>query len=85
MESIVEKIFKSWKTNNVVTFKVDEKQAFLRALKAIQDEFQKEVDLEREVNKMLDDLERQHPGEFQRYKMYPILKQKLAKEKKVIL
>ena len=41
--------------------------------------------IEKEVNKMLDQLERSHSGEFQRYKMYPILKQKLAKERKIIL
>ena len=48
-------------------------------------EIQKESDLDREVNQMLDQLERTNAGEFQRFKMYPILKQKLAKEKKVIL
>ena len=48
-------------------------------------EIQIEMNLDREVNQMLDQLERTNGGEFQRFKMYPILKQKLAKEKKVIL
>ncbi len=82
---IVEQIIASWKKNQIVTFKVDESQVFQRALKSIQDDLQKEADLDREVNQMLDDLERKHSGEFQRFKMYPILKKKLAQEKKVIL
>lgn len=85
MQKLVEKIFEQWKKNNVITFKEDEKKVFARALEAIKAEYDKESALDLEVNKMLDQLERSNPGEFQRYKMYPILKQKLAKEKKVVL
>jgi hypothetical protein len=45
----------------------------------------KESDLDHEVNRMMDELERQNPGEFQRYKMFPMLKKRLAKEKGIIL
>jgi hypothetical protein len=34
---------------------------------------------------MMDDLERQNPGGFQRFKMFPMLKRRLAKEKGIIL
>jgi hypothetical protein len=82
---IAELVFEKWKQNDVVTFKEDEKKALARAHKALMDDYQKELDLERDVNKMLDDLERSNSGQFQRFKMYPLLKQKMAKEKKVIL
>lgn len=85
MQKIVEKIFESWKSQNVIVFKDDEKKVFARALQALKAEYEKEDDLDREVNRMLDQLEKSNPGEFQRYKMYPILKQKLAKERKVVL
>lgn len=85
MNRIIHMVFEKWKKNNIVTFKEDEPKVFARALKAITDDLQKELDLEKEVNQMMQDLERSNPGQFQRYKMYPILKQKLAKEKKVIL
>ena len=42
-------------------------------------------ELDAEVNRMMDDLEKQSSGEFQRYKMFPMLKKRLAKEKKIIL
>lgn len=85
MQALAEKVLGHWKKQNLVTFKVDEKVVLDRVLQEIRSEIQKEIDLEKEVNKMLDQLERSHSGEFQRYKMYPILKQKLAKEKKVVL
>ena len=85
MQALAHKILDLWKKQNVVTFKVDEKLVLNRVIETMKAEIQKESDLDREVNQMLDQLERTNAGEFQRFKMYPILKQKLAKEKKVIL
>jgi hypothetical protein len=85
MQKLVEKVFEHWKKNNVVVFKEDEKKVFARALEAVKEDYQKEAQLDSDVNKMLDQLERTNQGEFQRYKMYPILKQKLAKERKMVL
>ncbi|NUM57100.1 MAG: DUF507 family protein [Bdellovibrionaceae bacterium] len=85
LEVIVNKVLKSWKDQNIIQFKTDEKKVQSRMLEALKVDLQKEIDLEKEVNKMLDDLERSNSGQFQRFKMYPMLKQKLAKEKKVIL
>ena len=85
MQKIVEKVFEAWKKNNVIIFKEDEKKVFARALEVIKADYQRETDLDRDVNQMLDQLERTNSGEFQRYKMYPILKQKLAKERKIVL
>lgn len=85
IQALAQKVLSHWKNNNIVTFKSDESVVFNRIVEIIKLELQKEIDLDREVNKMLDSLERTNPGEFQRYKMYPLLKQKLAKEKKVIL
>jgi hypothetical protein len=84
-EAIAIKVLENWKKANLIHFKVDEKVVLNRMIEALRADYQKELDLEKEVNKMLDQLERTNPGDFQRYKMYPMLKQKLAKEKKVIL
>jgi hypothetical protein len=82
---LVELIFKSWHKANIPTFKVDEKKAFDRAVSLIKEEFNKEAELDREVNRKLDELERTNAGEFQRHKMFPMLKAKLAKERKIVL
>ena len=85
LESIAQKVLDHWKQNNLIQFKTEEKKVFARMVESIRADYQKELDLEKLVNKMLDDLEQSNAGEFQRYKMYPMLKQKLAKERKVIL
>lgn len=85
LENLVARTFAAWKQAQVITFKVDEKAAFAGAIAALKAELQKETALEMEVNRMLDDLERKQPGSFQRGKMYHLLKNKLAKDKKVIL
>jgi hypothetical protein len=85
IQKIVEKVIFNWKQQAVITFKEDEKKVIESAIQAVLDDYQKELDLDKEVHAMLDKLERSNSGEFQRFKMYPLLKQKLAKEKKVVL
>lgn len=85
IQVLAEKILNQWKTQNVVVFKDDEKKVLARIVEVIKEDYIREEALDRDVNAMLDQLERSNPGEFQRYKMFPILKQKLAKERKVIL
>lgn len=85
LQVLAEKVLSVWKSNHVIQFKADENKVLARMVEALKQELQKEYDLDYEVNKMLDELERTHQGEFQRFKMYPMLKKKLAKDKKVIL
>lgn len=85
LDRMVRKVFENLKTQNLIEFKDPEDKVFKRAIELVQSEFKKEADLDREVHAMLDDLERKNPGEFERYKMFPMLKKRLAKEKKVIL
>lgn len=85
IQRVVDLVIQSWKKQNLVTFKVDEKLVYQRASELVIKELQKEDELDREVHKMLDDLERSNSGQFQRYKMFPLIKAKLAKEKKIIL
>lgn len=85
MQKLAEKVVAAWKANHVATFKVDEAQVLAAAVAAVQLDYQREAALDVEVNKMLDQLERSNPGEFQRFKMFPMIKQKLAKERKIVL
>ena len=78
-------VFRDLKDKNLIVFKEKEEKVFSRACEIIAKEYAREADLDREVMKMMDDLERQNPGEFQRYKMFPLLKKRLAKEKGIIL
>jgi hypothetical protein len=85
IQVLAEKILHHWKKQNIAVFKEDEKKVLARAVEIIQQEYDRESALDREVHAMLDKLEESNAGEFERYKMFPILKKKLAKDKKVIL
>ncbi len=85
LQMIAGKVLEAWKKNGIITFKSDEKLVLDRMIQILKAEYQKELDLERDVNLKLDELERTNPGEFQRYKMYPLLKKQMAKERKLIL
>lgn len=85
MKRMADAIFASLKEQQVIDFKTDEHEVLQRAVDIIKADFQRELELDREVNRMMDDLERKNQGEFQRFKMFPMLKRRLAKEKGIIL
>ncbi|WP_409478204.1 DUF507 family protein [Pseudobdellovibrio sp. HCB154] len=84
IQRLSEKILAQWKSQNLITLKVEEKQVLQAMKDAINEELQAELDLEKEVHGLMDQMEQQGQ-EFQRGKMFQLLKTKLAKEKKVIL
>jgi hypothetical protein len=85
IQRLVHAVFRELKEQNTITFKEKEEKVFARACELIRADFDRERQLDMEVNQMMDTLERQNPGEFQRYKMFPMLKKRLAKEKGIIL
>lgn len=85
IERMVRRVFDQLKSQNIMQFKESEDKAFRRAVELVQEEFDEEAKLDLEVNKMIEELERQNPNGFERYKMFPLLKRKLAKQKGIIL
>ncbi len=85
IDRIARKIIDELKSQNLIAFKAPEDKVFRRAVELVKADFDREAQLDREVNRMLDDLERSNPGGFERYKMFPMLKKRLAKEKGIIL
>ncbi len=85
LQRLVNMILKDLKDQNLIQFKAKEDRVSARALEIVVGDFNRERLLDEEVNKMLDDLERQNPGSFQRFKMFPLLKKKLAQQKGIVL
>jgi hypothetical protein len=85
IQRLSEKILNQWKSQNLITFKVDEKVVLQTIVAAITADFKREDLLEQDVQALMDQMEREHEGQFQRHKMFPMLKQKLAKERKIVL
>ena len=85
MKRMAAAILNGLKQQKVITFKDKEENVLERAAAIIRADYTRESALDQEVNRMMDDLERQNPGEFQRFKMFPLLKKRLAKEKGIVL
>jgi hypothetical protein len=85
IERLVRNVFDRLKEKQLIDFKKTEKEVFARAIELVTLDLKKEDDLVREVHSMMDDLEKQNPGSFDRRKMFPLLKQKLAKQKGIVL
>lgn len=85
IQRLSEKIFNQWKSQNLMTLKVDEKVVLKTIVDTITADYMREEKLEQDVQALMDQMEREHEGQFQRHKMFPMLKQKLAKERKIIL
>ena len=85
IERLVRNIFDRLKENQLIEFKKTEKEIFARAMELVTLDLKKEDDLVREVHAMMDELEKQNPGGFDRRKMFPLLKQRLAKQKGIVL
>lgn len=85
IQRMVQSVFKELKSVKAIQFKEKEDVVLKRGVEIIKKDLDREIQLDRDVNKMMDDLERQNPGEFQRYKMFPLLKKRLAKEKGIVI
>jgi hypothetical protein len=85
MNRLVSMIFTELKAHQIPTFKVKEEVVHERAVELLREDYRREGELDQAVEKMMDELEGKNPGEFQRYKMFPLLKKRLAKEKGIIL
>lgn len=85
IQRLSEKILNQWKSQNLITFKVEEKVVLQTIKDSITAELKKEEELDRDVRIMVDKIADEHGEGFQRGKMFNMLKQKMAKERKIIL
>ncbi len=86
IQRLSEKILNQWKSQNLITFKVDEKVVLQAVKDVITADFKREEQLDQDVRAMAEQIASQHGDDtMQVGKMFPLLKQKLAKERKIIL
>ena len=76
---------KEWEKSNAVNYPKGTEVVKQQVNVILNEELNKEKQLDQQVQVMLDQLEKTHPNNFERYKMYPLLKKKLAEKKGVIL
>lgn len=84
IQRIVHHLFTEIKSSSTTEIKVDEDTLKSKILAVIQTNIEEEAKLDQLVEGMMDQLERQN-ADFQRYKMFPLLKKKLAEQRGFIL
>jgi len=85
MNKIAAEVFKEVSTTESLEVHF-EKEKFKSLVTAVlKQNLEAEKELDQSVNDMMDTLEKQNPGGFERYKMFPLLKKKLAEQKGFVL
>lgn len=78
-------LLREWKKAQLPKWQANEEEIANYIHHILSEDLNKEKEVEKEVESMLDNLEKSHAGQFERYKMYPLLKKKIAEKKGVIL
>ena len=81
---ISELVLNQLKTDTSIILKEKEEVLRKRISLLVSSDFEREKQLDKEAQDMMDDLEKQG-HQFERYKMFPLLKRQLAKKKGIIL
>lgn len=84
IQRLVQHIFNEIKKSSSVQFKVDDDKIKAKILAVIQKNIEDEAIIDRLVEDMMDQLERQNQT-FQRFKMFPMLKKKIAEQRGFVL
>lgn len=75
----------TWSEQGALLFKEDTDKIQALIVATLKANLAEEAALDEEVHRKLEELERNHGGEFDRHKMFPMLKRKMAEEKGFIL
>ena len=85
IESLAKKIIGGLDEKKAIQFREGKEVALKKVIEVIEKDFEKEKLLEQEVHAMLDKLEKEQSDGFDRHKMFKMLKQKIAQEKRIVL
>ncbi|MGH1467576.1 MAG: DUF507 family protein [Bdellovibrionales bacterium] len=85
MNKIAVEVFKALSGVDNVTVNADKEKFKSVIVQVLKQNIEEEKELDQAVNTMMDTLEKQNPNAFERYKMFPLLKKKLAEQRGFVL
>lgn len=85
IESLAKRVVSGLDEKKAIQFREGKEVAIKRTIELLEEDFEKEKELEQEVHLMLDKLEKQQTEGFDRHRMFKMLKKKMADEKRIIL
>ena len=85
MNKIAVEVFKELSGTDKLDVHADKEKFKSLISSVLKQNMEEEKALDQAVNDMMDTLEKQNPGGFERYKMFPLLKKKLAEQRGFVL
>jgi hypothetical protein len=85
LQLLARELCATWSEHGALLFKVEPEKIQSLIVNTLKANLAEEAALDEEVHRKLEELERSHGGEFDRHKMFPMLKRKLAEERGFIL
>ena len=85
IESLVRRVVMGLESKKLVQFNKGKDQILFKAKEIIEADYTKEFRLEDEVNKRLDRLEQDQTNQFERHRMFNMMKRKMAEEQGFVL
>ena len=85
IDSLVRRVLLGVESKKLVTFNKNKEAILKQGREILLKDYEKETQLEHEVMGMLDQLEREQTDQFERHKMFKMLKKKVADEKGFVL
>ena len=85
MSKIAVEVFKSLSEADNVTVNMEKEKFKSVVVNVLKQNIEEERELDQAVNAMMDTLEEQNPNAFERYKMFPLLKKKMAQQRGFVL
>ena len=85
IDSLVRRVLLELEKKKLINFNKSKEAILAKGKEIILNDFAKESKLEEEVMRMLDDIERDQTDQFERHRMFKMLKKKMAEERGIVL
>ena len=85
IDSLVRRVLLNLEKKQLVQFNKTKEAILAKGTEIINGDFAKEAQLDEEVMRMVDDIERQQGENFERHRMFKMLKKKVAEERGFVL
>jgi len=82
---LASEVYSELEENPSIDLKADFTKINQAIIEVVKDNLLQETELDEKVNLMMDTLEKQNATKFERYKMFPLLKKKLAEQEGFVL
>ena len=85
IDSLVRRVLGGLESKNLITFNKTKEAIFAKGSDVLHGDFAKEAELDKEVMAMIDHMEQEQGDNFDRHKMFLMMKRKIADERGIPL